>query len=234
MKIEVFFRHNDVKPKDIEGRHIVVIDVLRATTVIATALGNGAASVRTVAEVTEAFQIKENRPDVLLAGERDALKVSGFRFGNSPLEMKNHVIQDKHIVMTTSNGTKAVAIASGAKSIRLASFVNMAAVVEDMLQILEDFAIICSGTNGQFSLDDVLAAGILVNRLKKKTEVVLTDSSILAALAVKDETQLSEYLKDCFHLNVLKDRGFQADIDYCLSLDILDVVPLFVNGEFII
>ena len=235
MKIDVYFRHNDVNPDDLHNSHVIVIDVLRATSVIVTALNNGAKLVQTVAKIEQAFEIKRNNPSALLAGERDAVKIQGFDFGNSPLEMTRENIGDTDLVMCTSNGTQAVAVAVQAKSIRAAAFVNMEAVVRDLLRLKEDFIIICSGTNGNFSLDDGLAAGMLINRIKQEQEVQAIDSGLAMALGVSgDHILLEESLKDCYHLNLLQKRGFQNDVDYCLSIDIIDVVPKYVNGKFIL
>ncbi len=234
MKIDVYFRHNDVNPDDLCNSHVVVIDVLRATSVMTTALNNGAKSVQTVAEIDLAFEIQKLRPNVLLAGERDALKVPGFDLGNSPLEMSPNVVKGRDLIMSTSNGSKAIAVATQAKSIRAAAFINMEAVVKDLLSLNEDFSIICSGTNGKFSLDDGLAAGMIINRIQAKTAIQVNDSGLAMALAISDESKLTENLKDCYHLNLLQERGFQADIDYCLSTDIIDVVPKFINGKFIL
>lgn len=234
MNIEVYFTHNEVNPSDLKDCNVIVIDVLRATSVMTTALNNGAKSVQTVAEVEQAFEIQKANPIVLLAGEREALKVKGFDFGNSPLEMIPKAVMGKELIMSTSNGSKAIAVAAQAKSMRAAAFVNMGAVVMDMLNLNEDFIILCSGTNGNFSLDDGLAAGMLINRIKVKTAVHVNDSGLAIALAISDENKLTESLKDCYHLQLLQKRNFQKDIDYCLSTDIIDVVPKYINGEFIL
>ena len=234
IKIKTFFRHNDVDPQQLLKKNVVIIDVLRATTVIATALANGAKSIQTIADFQEAFKQKENNKELLLAGERNALKIKDFDFGNSPLEMIPEKVKEKNLLMSTSNGTQAVGAAQNAKSIITAAFVNMAAVVDYLLKLQQDFTIICSGTNGQFSLDDALAAGLLINRIKKQSSVELCDSSIICTMAIPDETTIQESLKDCYHVNILKDRGFQDDLDYCLSIDILNVVPQLINGKFIL
>ena len=234
MKIDVYFRHNDVNPADLRNAHVVVIDVLRATSVMITALYYGAKSVKTVTDVEQAFGIQKTNPNVLLTGERDALKVPGFDFGNSPLEMMQQSVKDRDLIMSTSNGSKAIAVAAQTKSIRAAAFVNMNAVVKDLLSLNEDFIIICSGTNGSFSLDDGLAAGMIINRIQAKTAVRVNDSGLAMALAISDESKLLENLKDCYHLKLLQERGFQSDIDYCLSTDIIEVVPKYVNGKFIL
>jgi 2-phosphosulfolactate phosphatase len=234
MNIEVVFRHNDVNPESLRHKNVVIIDVLRATSVLVTALYHGAQSVQTVAEVAQAFHIQKSHPDVLLVGERHARKVDGFHLGNSPLEMKPDFVKDQHVVMSTSNGSQAVFAARFAKTIYAAAFVNMSAVADVMLKQAEDFTIICSGTNGNFSLDDGLAAGLLVNKIMEKVACHVSDGGLAMALAVDSHTDLKEILKDCHHLKLLQQRGFQDDVDYCLTIDSIRSVPKYVNGKFIL
>ena len=234
MKIEVYLKHNDVFPDDLKNRHVVIIDVLRATTVMITALDNGANSVQTVARIDQAFSMAKADPRILLAGERNALKIEGFHLGNSPLEMTAETVLNRELIMCTSNGTQAIAGSSKAETIRVAAFINMQAVTDEMVDLNEDFVIICSGTNGIFSLDDGLAAGMLINRIHKKTTVQTNDIGWALALAIKDEKKLSENLKDCYHLNLLNKRGFEKDVNYCLSTDTTDIVPQLIKNKFII
>ncbi|NPD46371.1 MULTISPECIES: 2-phosphosulfolactate phosphatase [unclassified Lentimicrobium] len=233
-EINVIFRHQDVAPKELVGQVAVVIDVLRATSVMATALANGATKVKTVQTSQQALTLKTQNTNLLLAGERNAIKLAKFDFGNSPLEMRSELIDGKEIVLCTSNGTQAVAIAHRAIKVVTAAFVNMKAVVKRLDLLEEDITIICSGTNGQFSLDDSLAAGILVNRLTRTKGYKLSDSAQSMALAIKDENKLQESLKDCYHLNLLRAKGFKNDVDYCLTLDSLNVVPQLKNGYFVV
>jgi len=234
MNIDVYFRHEDVNSADLQNRHIVVIDVLRATSVMVTALQNGAKSVQAVAEIEDAFALQKANPDILLAGERHAIKIPGFHFGNSPLEMTKQNIAQKDLVVCTSNGTKAIAAASQASSIRLAAFINMKAVANELSALNKDFTIICSGTNGQFSLDDGLAAGVLILKIKNQRKVLLSDSALAMTIAVNPKIPLHKLLKDCYHLNLLQKRGFQNDIDYCLTLDMINIVPQWKDGKFTI
>jgi len=234
MKIQVYLKHHEVKPDDLKGRHVVIIDVLRATTVMITALNNGAASVQTVAEIEQAFAVAKTNPNVLLAGERDAVKIKGFQLGNSPLEMGPEIIKGRELIMCTTNGTQAVAVASQATSIRALAFVNMQAVADELLALNQDFVIVCSGTNHIFSLDDGLAAGMLINRVNKKTEVQTSDMGWALALAIANEKDLVQNLENCYHVGVLKERHFQKDIDFCLSIDTIDVVPRLIENKFFI
>ena len=233
-KIDIVFRHNDIIPADLSNQLVVVIDVLRATSVITTALAHGAREVITVAQVEEAFQLREENPQYLLAGERNAIRVEGFDFGNSPLQMTHEAVEGRSLVLCTSNGTQSVAAAHQAKKVIAASFLNMKAVEEFVLTAEEDLTIVCSGTNRKFSLDDSLAAAILVNRLKLKMDFDLTDSAHFLSLALPDETKLREAIMPCFHLNLLLSKGFDKDVDYCLTLDALNVVPKLIQGRFVI
>lgn len=232
-KIDLIFRHNDVVPESLKGRVVIIIDVLRATSVMATALANGAKSIRTTSSIEEAIHQKSLDPNILLAGERDAQKIEGFDLGNSPLEMTPDLLNNSELLMCTSNGTQAIATAHLADIICTASFVNMKAVIDFVAPLNQDITIICSGTNGQFSLDDGLAAGILVHRLSSIKKYHLSDAAWAMLLAIKREKDLKIALKDCYHLNILMDNGFQKDVDYCLTLDILNVVPQMIDGAFV-
>lgn len=233
-KINVIFRHQDVIPEKLAGKVVVVIDVLRATSVLATALANGATKVKTVASPQQALALKMQNTNVLLAGERNAVKLTGFDFGNSPLEMKREHVDGKEIVLCTSNGTQAISASRHAKWLFTAAFVNMKAVISHLELLKEDITIICSGTNGRFSLDDSLAAAALVQRLGTAKNYKLSDSAQAMALIPLDEDGIKESLKHCYHLNLLVAKGFQKDVDYCLALDILDVLPQMKKGYFVV
>lgn len=233
-QIDVIFRHNEVIEESLKGKHAIIIDVLRATSVLTTALSNGAKSVRTVLEVAQAFEIQKTHPKVILAGERDAVIVEGFHFGNSPLNMTSENISGKHLVMCTSNGTKAVAAAQKAEKIWAAALINLQTVANQLLKENLDISIICSGTLGHFSLDDVWAAGLLVNRLLAQETFSLSDSAQMASIATQNNPEPTEALKDCYHLNLLLSKGFQKDVDYCLSLDILNVIPKWTGDRFVV
>ncbi len=233
-KIDVIFRHNDVIEESLRGKLAIVIDVLRATSVLVTALANGAASVRTVSEVAKAFEIQKTHPDVILVGERDALIIEGFHFGNSPLNMTSENISGKQLVMSTSNGTKAVVAAQKAEKIWAAALINLQAIANQLHEENNDIAIICSGTLGNFSLDDAWAAGLLVNKLIAQESFSLSDSAQMMAIATQNSLRPAEALKDCYHLHLLSSKGFQEDVDYCLSLDILNVVPKWNGDRFVV
>ncbi len=155
------------QPEEMTDGTVVVIDVLRAATTICHALEAGAAEVIPCVEVEEARAAAASLPgEVVLGGEREGLPIEGFDLGNSPREYTPERVAGKTLVFTTSNGTRALHHARMAESIFLGAFVNAAALVERLLG-REHIYLLCSGTHGQYSEDDILLAGLLVERLQR-------------------------------------------------------------------
>ena len=155
---------------ELVGTTAVVIDVLRASTTIAYALEAGADAVIPCLEIDEARAAAERvaSDEVILGGERGGLPIDGFDLGNSPEEYEPHVVGGKTVVFTTTNGTRAMRHVQKADRVLIAAFVNASAVYEALLDA-ERVAIVCAGTDGQFSTDDILLAGLLVERLERQT-----------------------------------------------------------------
>lgn len=159
--------------RDLSQTVCVVFDILRATTTMITALANGAEAILPVAEIPEALALREQRPDVLLAGERDGLRIRAkhaggvdFDLGNSPREFTAARVRGRTIVMTTTNGTRALRACAWAKTVLIASFLNLRATIN----WLKDHApphlvLVCSGTVDEPALEDILAAGAVCERV---------------------------------------------------------------------
>ena len=228
MNIDVIGSATQVNEEGVKGKTAVVIDVLRATSVMVTALANGAKQVIPVVSPEEAFAIREKMGDtVVLGGERNALPISGFDYGNSPLQYTSAVVAGKTIVMTTTNGTLAINNAAAADQLIIASFLNAEAVVR-FIKDKEDIAFICSGTDGQFTLEDALCAGYLIEQLQMVSEsMVLTDMAVAMHQLYKanreDITALAVQGKH--YLNLMK-KGFVKDLDYCFQTGLLGNVPV--------
>jgi len=234
MKVDVFQTHKHIPEGFLKAKNVIVIDVLRATSVITTALANGATKIMTASSIEEAFAKKEKMPKLLLGGERMAVKVKGFDFGNSPLEYTSEKIQNRTILLSTTNGTHAVEEAMGAKLILAASFLNLKAIVNYLDLLNEDFVLLCSGTNGNFSLDDGLCAGLIIHELRKRKAISTTDFGELLSLSFrKNYFSLAELVKPAFHLALLRSKGHQNDIDYCLNISSLDVIPVWKSDGFV-
>ena len=174
--IEVLFsppEFSALAERDLSRSACVVLDILRATTTMMTALANGAEAVIPVSEIPEALAIRDDRPDVLLAGERNGLRLRAeqtggvdFDFGNSPREFLPEKVRGRTIVMTTTNGTRALRACAHAQTVLIGSFLNLRAVVNLIRQELPPrLILVCAGTHNQAALEDTLAAGALCERL---------------------------------------------------------------------
>ncbi len=235
MKIRVIPFAAAVNPKEITGKTTVVIDVLRATSVMITALENGAEKIIPALTVEEALKKSKdlNRGTFLLCGERDAVRIDGFDLGNSPLEFRKEKVAGKILIITTSNGTKALNACRNAEKVFIGAFLNARAVAEKVKQERE-VVLVCSGTAGRFSLDDGLCAAMIIEELAKSVPVYPDDFGLALTKTWQSENgNLRKLLKDSFHLNYLLQKGFNGDVDYCLQNNITSVVPVFSGGEIL-
>ena len=218
----------------------VVIDVLRATSVITTALENGAREVIPVKTVEEAQNLYAqcDTAKTLRGGERNALKIEGFDLSNSPLEYKKKVVEGKTLILTTTNGTNAINNIIGADEVVLACFRNVAAVVEHIVGLSHrgsrDITIVCAGTESHFSLDDGLCAGMIIELLKQRTEVETDDLGLLLHRFYNEsKDNLFGALSGCYHLKRLFTMGFYDDIKFCLETNCIQTVPVLKDGKIV-
>ncbi|RLD90133.1 MAG: 2-phosphosulfolactate phosphatase [Bacteroidetes bacterium] len=228
MKISVIPYAAAARPELTHNKTIVVIDVLRATSVMLTALANGAYEVVPAISPEEVLQksLLYNPEEVLLAGEQQAVKIEGFHLGNSPLEFTREKVSGKTIIMSTTNGTKALNSCLNAKVVLIGAFLNTEAIITRLLQE-EEVVLFCSGTNNNFSLDDGLCAAMIIDGLVTQLTIkpTLSDFGSLLLKAYRSNKNLSESLKECHHLNLLKLKGFEHDVTYCLQNSLCDIVP---------
>ena len=239
MKISVISTAQQAQGIDFSGKIAVVIDVLRATSVITTALDNGAREVIPVKTIEEAQSLFAtfNAANTLLCGERNALKIEGFDLSNSPLEYKKKVVEGKTLILTTTNGTNAINNVKGADEVVLACFRNALAVVEHILGRLSqrdsrDVVIVCAGTEGRFSMDDGLCAGMIIELLKQKTDVETDDFGLLLNRSYNEsKSNLFGSLSGCYHLKRLFTLGFYDDIKCCLETNCVRTVPILQKAS---
>jgi 2-phosphosulfolactate phosphatase len=217
-----------VPPGDLAGTVAVVIDVLRATTTMVHALAAGCSAVFPCAEVEEARAAARDRRfgEVLLAGERDGLPLVGFDLGNSPEAFSPEVCRGRALVLTTTNGTRALLRAAGADRVLAAAFVNFSAVCEHLLHEARPLNIICAGNGGAVALEDVLLAGALVVCLSETMELRLNDSGRLARNSFeKNGPRLAETLADSAGGTGLCRLGYAEDVRAAARVDRFAVVP---------
>lgn len=216
----------------IKNRFVVVIDTLRATTVMAVALAEGARSVIPVMEIDEAVKLYHSlgADSARLCGEREGNPISGFHFGNSPFEYHANAVQGRTLIMTTTNGTRAIHVASGAAVLAVGAMVNASAVARHAQASGMDFTIVCAGTRGRFTTEDVLTAGAIIDSLGQQG-LLLDDLSVIARdLFRRHAGDLAGALDQCAHAQYLIDAGYAEDVAYCMRKDCLDVVPYFEKG----
>jgi len=238
VRIDVLFGSASVAPSDVAGRVVAVIDVLRASTTIATALANGARAVIPLESSDDVVMRAKafERSDVRLAGERRMLPIPGFELGNSPSEFTREAIEGKTVLMTTTNGTPAIANTQGARDVVIASYVNYTAVVAMLRAALRggtDITIICAGRDRQFALEDAGCAGRYVNTVAKRmANTVLNDAAQACALIDrKYGDQVQRVLEASEHGRALRDAGFGDDLAACAAIDSYPVIPLYQDRQ---
>lgn len=238
MKVDIIISASDIKKEKLKEKVVVVIDVLRATSVMVTALNNGCTEVIPAREIEEALEIVGNeREKYILGGERNALKIEGFDFSNSPLDYTRENVEGRTLVMTTSNGTKAIKNSEGAEHIFIAAMINGKAVAEKLTKLNKDVIFVNAGTAGEFSIDDFLTSGYIINCLKhiakeeNSEELVLTDIATTSHYIYENNEDLFGFVKYATHYNRIKELGLQEDLKYCLTKDIVHIVPEYKDNK---
>ncbi len=213
---------------------VVVLDVLRATSTMVTALGNGAKEIRLFPEPEDALAAKPQvAGPVILGGERDCLKMPGFDIGNSPAEYVTEVIGGATILMNTTNGTRALLAARDARQVFVGSLLNVGATAEALLDQLDqgDTLILCAGTNGQPAAEDIIGAGAILWQLLQKTyrvDLPFTDTAWIAYHAFSAARQrLGAALRLGRGGVNLIEAGLEDDIDLCATIDARPLVVEF-------
>lgn len=213
----------------------VVIDVLRATTTIATALDAGAEAVQTFSNIEELMRQSESWPanKRLRAGERGGMTVEGFELGNSPLVCKPSVVKDKRLFLTTTNGTRALHRVAKSPQVITAAQINRQAAVNYLLETQpETVWIIGSGWEGDYSVEDSACAGAIAQSILQQSDTSLTElfgnDEVIGAIALYEQWKdnLLNVFRQCSHGQRLLRLNGEDDLQYCSQTDILDVLPI--------
>lgn len=237
MKINVITTADEVNEERLSGNTAIVLDILRATSTIVTALACGCREVIPVETVAEALSIMQQRPGVILGGERESLMIPGFHLGNSPLEYGQEKVGGKVLVLTTTNGTRAIhRAAAGSGQVFISSFLNAKAVAREALNTGKDMVLVCAGTRGEFSLEDTVAAGIIIREMYNLGgNISLLPGSDLAVAARRlGEVYANNPLQalyDSLHGQKLAGMGLAADLKWCARLNYYDQVAVYQEGS---
>ena len=232
MQIEVFPTLGGVPDEAVNDKVVIVVDVLRTGTTLAVALACGCLDIIPVLSPEEAIEMKGRLGDerVLLGGERNGLKIPGFDLGNSPLEYQRTGMEHKRLIFTSTNGTRALRRASGAKKVVVAALVNAPAVAQAVAAMEGDVSIICAGEREHLSIEDFWAAGFLVRELLKYNDFSLGDGALVARDYQAYRTDPQEVVLEGFQARQLMEQGFGEDIKFCLQIGIIGLVPLYSGG----
>ncbi len=216
---------------------VVVIDILRATSTISTALYNGAKSVIPVDSVEKCMRLGRDM-ECITAGERDGKIAEGLQYGNSSFDYPRGFIEGKVLVLTTTNGTKLLhmALAKGATEIVTGSFLNLSAVCNHLVQQKRDVILACAGWKDKVNIEDTLFAGAVMSRIKDHFSVSCDASHIAQCLYQNAKPDLYQFMKDndASHYHRLTDFGLEKDIRHCLTQDLANVLPYYVDERLIV
>ncbi|MGB4843484.1 MAG: 2-phosphosulfolactate phosphatase [Ferruginibacter sp.] len=215
---------------------VVIIDVLRATSTIATALHNGAKAIIPVDSVAECIRIGK-QIDSITAGERDGKIAEGLDYGNSPFEYPREFIEGKTLVLTTTNGTRLLhmALDKSAKAIITGSFPNLSAVCDFLLAQNQNVILGCAAWKNRVNIEDSLFAGAVINRIGKYFSINCDSSQIASALYKEAKPDLFKFMKskNASHYQRLSGFGLEKDIRYCLTEDVANTTVVYEAGKLL-
>ncbi len=233
-QVDVFSTAHAFSEDELKGKVVVVVDVLRAGSTITTALVNGARGVIPVADMGEASKIAGNldSSNYLLCGEHNGHRIDGYKLGNSPLEYQRESVEDKTIILKTTNGTGAIRRSHLAKKVIVATFLNLGRVIEELEEAETEVLLVCAGTRNRLAIEDILCAGAIVYGLTGgQLDGHETDGAKVAySLYEKFGDNIYDVLKHSNHGEWLINEFGDVDISFCSKLNQMPVLPVWKEG----
>lgn len=221
---------------DVDKSIVVIIDVLRATSTIATALYNGAKSIIPVDSVAECIRIGK-QIDSITAGERDGQIAEGLQYGNSPFEYPREFIEGRTLVLTTTNGTRLLhmALDKNAKAVITGSFPNLSAVCDFLLTQNQNVILGCAAWKNRVNIEDTLFAGAVIDRIGKHFSINCDSSQMALTMYTDAKKDLFEFMKtkQASHYKRLSGFGLEEDIRYCLTKDVANTTVIYEDGKLL-
>jgi 2-phosphosulfolactate phosphatase len=229
-KLETCFSPALFEPDGHNNSIVVIIDVLRASSAIVTALANGASAIIPVAEISEAKEYKTK--GYLVAAERDGFILDFADFGNSPFNFTREKVSNKTIVYSTTNGTGIINMSSTAFMTVIGSFLNKSALSRWLLNQTEDVLLFCAGWKNRFNIEDTVCAGAIAEELLSSGLYSTICDSTLAAMDLWSLAgpDLRNYIEKCAQRSRLRDKNLDDCVDFCLTFDFTDIIPVMKNG----
>ena len=221
---------------DISNSIVVIIDILRATSTISTALYNGAKQIIPVDSVAECIKLGKQM-DVITAGERDGKIAEGLQYGNTPFQYSSEFIKGKTLVLTTTNGTKLLhmALAANAKGIITGSFCNISAVTDYLSAQNKNVILACAAWKNRINIEDTLFAGAVINRIKEHFDINCDATQLAETTYLQANGRLLDFMKEknASHYQRLMNFGLEEDIKFCLTEDNADILSIYSGGRLI-
>lgn len=230
-KLEICLSPELLHLYELQGKNVVVVDILRATSCMVTAFAHGIGAVIPVAKVEECKNLQNQ--GMLAAAERDGSKVPGFDLDNSPFSYMEANIKGQTIAVTTTNGTQAIMKSTQADQIIIGAFLNIATVTAHLKLSKKNTIIVCAGWKGNFNLEDTLFAGALAYLLKGNFE--LQQDGVIMALAMyeSNKNNLLAFVNQSQHVRRLANLDIHKDIAFCLQMDVYTSLPVFKNDRLV-
>lgn len=232
--IDVFFSVQAFNEEELRGKTAVIIDVLRASSSITTALHNGARKIIPVGDMNDAMKIATTmeQNDYLLCGEKNGVKIEGYQLGNSPLEYTREAIEGKTLILNTTNGTKAIKKAGLANQIYIGTFLNQQSILNALKERDDEIVLVCSGWQGRLSIEDTLFAGSVLHALSSgKLPADAKDGAKVAfGLYEKFGDDLEGTISQSDHAKRLVELVPDGDVNFCCKVDEFNVLPGMKDG----
>jgi 2-phosphosulfolactate phosphatase len=230
-KIEVCFSPDFLFQHELKGKIVVVADIFRATSCMVTAFAHGIESIIPVAKVEDCKVLQSE--GLLAAAERDGLKVEGFDLDNSPFSYMDSHLKGKTIAVTTTNGTQAIHQSIHSDTIVIGSFLNISAVARYISNVNKSCIILCAGWKGQYNLEDTLFAGALIEKVLEDFTIEQDAAYSALALYQFSKHEIFNFVQKSAHVKRLAKLNIHKDIEFCLTFDQYQVLPIYTNGKLI-
>jgi len=230
-KIEVCFTPSLIDLYNVEKKVVVVVDILRATSCMTTAMANGVKSIIPVATIEECFSLRKK--GFLAAAERDGKMADGFDLGNSPFSYMDKSLKGKTIAVTTTNGTLAITKSKKAAQVIVGSFLNQSVVANYLINQPNDVIILCAGWKGKMNIEDTLFAGALVDAVKDEFTFEEDATLIAQSLYNVAKDDIAGFVAKSSHVKRLNKLNIHKDIEFCLQPDIYPVIPMLKDDVLV-
>ena len=232
-RIEVCFSPGEYHLYEADFQLVVVLDVLRATSAICTAMEYGLKEIIPVASVEEARKLQSE--GYLAAAERGGQIVEGFDMGNSPFSYMEPALKGKSVVLTTTNGTKAINMAKDKETVVIGSLNNLDALCHWLIRQRRDILVLGSGWKDKFNLEDTICAGAIADKCLKSGRFFADEDSTVAAKFIYRSARdnMFAFLKASSHRRRLRKLNLNEDVKYCLTPNNCSAIPVLENGSLV-